>query len=34
MNIENVGQSFALIIDESKTKSNLLLSIEPEKKTL
>jgi Cdc6-like AAA superfamily ATPase len=34
MNVENVGQSFALIIDESKPKSNLLLSIEPEEKNV
>tara|TARA_B110000971_G_C19571045_1_gene303062 strand:+ start:83 stop:190 length:108 start_codon:yes stop_codon:yes gene_type:complete len=34
MNVENVGQSFGLIIDESKPKSNLLLSIEPEEEKM
>ena len=32
MNLESVGQSIALIIDESKPKSNCLLSIEPDEK--
>ena len=29
MNIENVGSSIAMIVDETKPNSNLLLSIEP-----
>ena len=32
MNLESVGQSIALIIDESKPKSNCLLSVEPDDK--
>ena len=34
MNVENVGRSFAFILDEPKPKSNLLLSIEPEEKNV
>ena len=29
MNVENVGSSIAMIVDETKPNSNILLSIEP-----
>jgi hypothetical protein len=34
MNVENQGQSIALVVDENKKKSNILLSIEPKKENV
>ena len=34
MNLENQGESRALIVDESKKSSNILLSIEPKKENV
>ena len=34
MNVENKGQSIALIVDETKKKNNTLLSIEPKKEAV
>ena len=34
MNLENQGQSVALIVDENKKNSNVLLSVEPKKQNV
>ena len=34
MNVENVGHTVALIVDDSKPKSNQLLSVEPKKENV